>query len=81
MRTIELSGITAARHLSGDLYEVRITGPVHYRLIFATEGRHSQVLLALDAFAKKSKRTPKQHLRLAEHRLHDWRCRGRAQSS
>lgn len=75
MRVIELHGLQAARHLRGDIYEARTGGRNQFRLIFATEGRHSQILLALDAFAKKTRRTPGWHLRIAEERLRDWRTR------
>jgi len=82
MADVANTGKKAARHLRGEIYEVRAEGAdVIYRLLFATEGRHSQVLLALAFFVKKSQRTPVAHLRLAERRLADWRGRGRAGSS
>ena len=67
-----------ARHLSGDLYEVRADGrQATYRVLFAAEGKNSQVLLALSAFSKKTQRTPPDEIRLAERRLTDWRARAR----
>lgn len=75
MRAVEVGGLVAARHLRGDLYEVRTRGTTHLRVIFAAEGRRKQILLALDAFEKKSRQTPPAHLRLAEERLRDWRAR------
>ncbi len=67
-----------ARHLRGDVYEVRADGhQATYRVLFATEGKSSQVLLALSALSKKSQRTPPDEVRLAERRLSDWRARVR----
>ncbi|MCA1695904.1 MAG: hypothetical protein LC749_14900, partial [Actinobacteria bacterium] len=49
MREVAVIGLEAARHLRGDVYEVRADGDRQaYRLLFATEGRQGQVLLALD---------------------------------
>jgi phage-related protein len=46
-------------------------------VLFSPEGRAQQVLLALEAFAKKTQRTPPRTIELAERRLADWRSRGR----
>lgn len=71
-------GLRAARHLRGDIYEVRADGERQtFRILFATEGRAGQVLLSLDAFAKKTQKAPPGKIRLAERRLADWRRRGR----
>jgi len=75
MRKVSENGLHVARHLRGDLHEVRVSGARPYRVVFAVEGRHSQVLIALHAFTKSTQRTPQQHLRLAEQRLADWRRR------
>lgn len=76
MKEVATEGLRAARHLSGDLYEVRAdTNGKFFRLIFAAEGRYSQVLLALEVFAKKSNKTPATKLALASKRLNDWRSR------
>jgi len=78
MREVALDGLVAARHVSGDLYEVRADGAREaFRLLFATEGRESQVLLALEAFSKKTQRTPPERIGVARRRLADWRRRGR----
>lgn len=67
-------GLVAARHLDGDVWEVRIDGDrVIYRILFAPEGRRGQVLLALEAFNKKTRKTPPATIALA---LSDWRRRG-----
>lgn len=71
-------GLPAARHLRGDIYEVRSSGDrVAYRVLFAAEGAYGQVLLALEAFKKKTRKTPPPIIALAERRLRDWRSRAR----
>ena len=68
----------AARHLRGDIYEVRVRAREHaYRILFAPEGRSGHVLLAVSAFEKKTRRTPSSEIILAEDRLSDWRRRAR----
>lgn len=78
MREVREEGIKAARHLRGDIYEVRADGfDDSYRVLFATEGRKSRILLSLHATPKHTQQTPPQDIRLAERRLADWRARGR----
>ena len=78
MTRARVSGLVIARHLRADIFEIRAEGrDASYRLLFATEGASSQVLLALTAFSKKTQRTPRRELELAERRLADWRSRGR----
>ncbi len=78
MAEVRLEGLSAARHLRGDIYEVRATGAQEeFRILFATEGRLSQVLLSLEAFSKKTRKTPPPKIELAERRLADWKRRGR----
>jgi phage-related protein len=70
-------GLRAARHLDGDIWEVRVDGErVIYRILFAEEGARGQVLLALHAFNKKTQKTPRATIELAKQRLADWRRRG-----
>lgn len=77
MKDVVAEGLPVARHLRGDLYEVRAEGERQsYRVLFAPEGRRGQVLLALEAFSKKTQKTPKEKIELAERRLRDWRSRG-----
>lgn len=77
MADVANNGRKAARHLRGEIWEVRAEGAdVTYRLLFATEGRHSHVLLGLVFFVKKTQRTPPAQIELAERRLDDWRSRG-----
>ena len=79
MRQIRENGLQAARHLRGDLYEVRV--PVSdqgIRVLFAPQGKRSTVLLALVAYSKKSQQAPARFIDLAESRLRDWNGRGAA---
>jgi phage-related protein len=78
IKDVQRNGLVAARHLRGDLYEVRAEGrDASYRILFALEGAQGQVLLGLSAFSKKTQRTPRRELELAERRLADWRSRRR----
>ncbi|MGI8775566.1 MAG: type II toxin-antitoxin system RelE/ParE family toxin [Actinomycetota bacterium] len=78
MREVKNDGLIAARHVHGDIYEVRASGKdQEYRILFATEGKRSQILLSLEAFSKKTQKTPPPKVALAERRLADWRRRGR----
>jgi phage-related protein len=79
MKEVRDKGLTAARHLRGDIYEVRADGrDDSYRLLFATEGRKSRILLGLHVMPKHAQKTPNQDLRKAERRLIEWRQRGKA---
>lgn len=79
MKEVEREGLSVARHLRGDIYEVKAdTDDRFFRILFATEGAYSQVLLALDGFPKTSKKTPHEKIKLAQARLTDWRKRGAA---
>lgn len=78
MKEVRDQGKSAARHLRGEIHEVRAQGEdVTYRVLFATEGRYNQVLLALHGFVKKTQKTPPAQIELAERRLADWRSRAR----
>ena len=77
MKDIVQAGLPAAKHLRGDVYEVRADAATRsFRLLFAAEGQYSQVLLSLSVFVKKTQKTPKRELDVAEARLRDWRARG-----
>jgi phage-related protein len=81
MKDVRETGLAAARHVKGEIYEVRADGDRQtYRILFAPEGRRSHVFLALEGFSKKTQKTPPEKIRLAERRLADWRRRGAAQS-
>lgn len=76
MKEVRQLGLQAARHLRGEIYEVRAESASRsFRILFATEGRYQQVLLSLSAFVKKTQRTPPKEIALAERRLRDWRTR------
>jgi len=79
MQEVRDQGLQAARHLDGDIWEVRVDGDrVIYRILFAEEGSKSQVLLALEGLKKKTQKTPPATIALAKRRLADWRRRGDA---
>jgi phage-related protein len=79
MKDVRRQGLRAARHLDGEIYEVRAGGRgVVYRVLFAPQGKRKQVLLSLEAFKKKSRKTPPEAIRLAKRRLRDWKRRGEA---
>jgi Phage derived protein Gp49-like (DUF891) len=66
MVDVRKNGLGVARHLRGELFEVRADGiDASYRLQFAQEGARGRVLLALSAFSKKTQRTPPQAIALA----------------
>ncbi len=76
MKVVERVGLVAARHLRGEIYEVQVaSGGQSFRVLFAQEARRGQILLALEAFSKKTRRTPPATIALAEARLRDWRAR------
>lgn len=79
MKEVASEGLSYARHLRGEIYEVRAHGDrAAYRVLFAQEGRRGQVLLALEAIKKQSQKTPPRSIHLAERRLRDWRSRPRS---
>jgi len=78
MKDIALHGNSFAHDLRGDIYEVRArTSNRQFRLLYATEGRSDQVLLALHGIVKKSRTVPGSDILIAEQRLKDWRTRRR----
>lgn len=80
MKEVRDVGLTAARHLRGDIWEVRVDGEREaFRILFTTEGHFSHILLALEGFSKKTQKTPPRAIDLAERRLRDWRARGEQQ--
>jgi phage-related protein len=79
MKEVAREGLRSARHLRGDIWEVRVASERKaFRVLFSPEGRAQRVLLALEAFTKKTQKTPARTIDLAERRLSDWRSRGRA---
>ena len=58
MQYVRDRGLLAARHLDGDIWEVRVDGDrVIYRILFAPEGSRGQILLALERLNKKTQKT------------------------
>lgn len=77
MKEVSQKGLVVARHIEGDIYEVRASSDRQiFRILFAKEGRYGQVLLSLDGFSKKQQKLPKRHLDLAKRRLAIWRNSG-----
>ncbi len=75
MDEVSIVGMSAARHVRGDIYEVRAdseTG-VTIRVLFAEEGQRRKILLSLAAFKKKRQKTPENEIKKAQQRLADWR--------
>lgn len=76
MKDVAQQGVAVARHLRGDIYEVRADGEHQsFRVLFSVEGQGAHVLLALEAFSKKTQKAPAKMIELAERRLSDWRAR------
>lgn len=79
LHEVARDGIAAAKHVEGEIYEVKADSSRQtFRILFAQEGAHDQVLLALEAFSKKQQRLPRDRIDLAKRRLRDWRSRGRS---
>jgi phage-related protein len=77
MKRVQRDGLRIARHLRGAIYEVRVDGEDQsYRILFAPQGRHQTIFLALEGFSKKTQQTPSSKIQLAEQRLRDWNQRG-----
>jgi phage-related protein len=56
MKEVRQQGLRAARHLDGEIYEVRADGKgVIYRVLFAPQGKHKRVFLSLEALKKKTR--------------------------
>lgn len=78
MKDVSREGLAVARQVRGEIYEVRaFTETQSFRVLFALEGKKGRILLALEAFSKKTQKTPDRLIQLAERRLADWRARGR----
>jgi phage-related protein len=76
MRDVRERGTAAARHLRGEIYEVRADAATRsYRLLFSCEGKYSHVLLSLSIYEKRSQKAPTKEIDLAEKRKKAWRAR------
>ena len=77
MKEIAQRGLTYARHLRDDIYEVRADADTRsFRVLFSKEAKF--ILLSLSAFEKRTQKTPVREIEVAERRLKDWRARGRS---
>jgi len=77
MKDVEKNGLSIAEHLEGEIHEVKAEGDRQtFRILFAPQGKHDQVLLSLEGFSKKMQKTPRSKIELAKRRLRDWRARG-----
>jgi hypothetical protein len=57
MAEVRQRGLVAARHLEGDIWEVRVDrNRVIYRVLFAEEGSRGRVLLAREGFKRRRRR-------------------------
>jgi phage-related protein len=76
---VELGINKGSKPVQGDIREVDAEGPdgTTYRLLFARDGHQKQILLAVVLFEKRTQKTPKRQIDLAEKRLGEWR-KGRA---
>jgi len=75
---VKQHGTAAARHLRGDIYEVRADAATRsFRLLFSCEGKYSHVLLSLSIYEKRTQKAPPQEIERAEKRLKDWRDRSK----
>jgi len=76
MKEVAELGLAFARHLRGEIYEVRADADRRsFRVLFAKETKF--ILLSLSGFEKKSQKTPVRELEVAERRLKDWRAHSR----
>ena len=72
MKDVRVNGNSVAHHLRGEIYEVTArAGRRQYRILYATEGRSDQVLLAVHAIVKKTPTVPTRDITLAERRLRE----------
>lgn len=72
MKEVSEHGIKSARHLRGEIYEVKADADRQsFRILFAKETNF--ILLSLSDFSKKTQKTPTREIDLAENRLNKWR--------
>jgi phage-related protein len=67
------TGHGKGRHLRDEIFEVKIPfGKSEYRVLYASVGERNTILLALEAFTKKTRKTPLNRIESAEKRLKEW---------
>jgi phage-related protein len=75
MSEVARNGLTAARHVRREIFEVRAESlGQEFRILFARESVF--ILLSLSGFQKKTRKTPPREIDIAQTRLADWRRRG-----
>ncbi len=75
MSDVQKNGLAVAEHLEDEIHEVKADGfRQTFRVLFAAEGKHDQMLLSLEGFSKKTQKTPQAKIRFAKRRLHEWRA-------
>jgi len=63
-------------HVNGDIHALRVFVDGNtYRVLYASEGNHDHILLALHVMQKRDRKLPLRAQRLALRRLADWRRR------
>lgn len=76
MKDVRVHGNSVAHHLRGEIYEVIArSNRRQFRILYATEGKADQILLAVHAIIKKTPSVPNREIALAERRVRDWRSR------
>jgi phage-related protein len=72
MKDVEKNGLSIAENLEGEIHEVKAEGDRQtFRILFAPQGKHDQVLLSLEGFSKKTQKTPRSKIELVKRRLRD----------
>lgn len=67
MQYVRDHGRKVARHIRGEIYEVRVNyNTKAYRILFACQGHFDHVLLSLEGFQKKTQLTPQKSIKIAE---------------
>ncbi len=70
MREVAELGLTSARHLRGEIFEVKADAEWRsVRILFAQETRFT--LMSLSAFEKRTQRTPPREIEIIDERRHD----------
>jgi len=70
------TGVRRGRKLQGDIWEIKApVGNMEYRILYASVGTRGAILLAVEAFMKKSTKTPPGKITIAQKRLREWLAR------
>lgn len=79
MKEVAIEGLSAARHLRGEIYEVRAEGDraALSRAVRSGGSSRPGSLGTRSSLKKQMQKTPDSSIRLAERRLRDWGSRAR----